>query len=120
MVTKIAIVGSRGINDIDFVEKQFFRILSEEGIDIQNTVIVSGGAAGVDTLAQEIAKKYGLTITIHYPQWRFGKAAGPIRNSKIVQDADIVLAIRRGVSRGTIDTIRKAKAAKKKVYEIVY
>jgi len=119
--TKVALVGSRNINDMDFVERQFFWVLRKEGVDVDDVVIVSGGATGVDTLAQRIARKYGLTIVIHYPQWwRFGKAAGPMRNAKIVKDADVVLAIRTAVSKGTDDLIRKAHIAGKKVYEVLY
>ena len=118
---KVALVGSRNINDMDFVERQFFRVLRKEKVDVHDVVIVSGGATGVDTLAQKIARKYGLTIVIHYPQWwRFGKAAGPMRNTKIVKDADVVLAIRWGASKGTDDLIRKAHTVGKKVYEIPY
>jgi len=118
---KVALVGSRNINDMDFVERQFFRVLRKEGIDIDDVVVVSGGAIGVDTLAQVIAKKHGLSIIIHYPQWwRFGKAAGPMRNAKIVKDADVVLAIRTEASKGTNDLVKKAHTVGKKVYEILY
>jgi len=118
---RVAIVGSREIRDYDFVEKKFLELVSEKKLNLDEVIIVSGGAEGVDSLAQRIAKKYGLTIIIHYPRWSvWGRAAGPVRNRKIVADADVVLAIKGSKSRGTIDTIRKAREAGKEVLEIDY
>lgn len=80
--------------------------------------LVSGGCpTGGDHFAEMIAKQYGLTITIHYPNWElFGKAAGPIRNTKIARDCDVLLALvapdRTG---GTEDTIKKTEKMGKKV-----
>jgi len=46
------------------------------------------------------------------PDWEeHGKRAGPIRNSKMVREADAVLALWNGTSTGTADTIGKARYA---------
>ena len=45
--------------------------------------------------------------------------AGLIRNQKIIDDADIILAIRKPNSRGTLDSIRKAKQKNKILYDFV-
>ena len=83
--------------------------------------LVSGGCPqGGDKFAEYIAKKLGLTITIHYPDWEaYGKAAGFVRNTFIAEDCNILIALvaidRKG---GTEDTIKKATKLGKKVYII--
>lgn len=83
--------------------------------------IVSGGCPeGGDRFAEEIAKKLGLTITIHYPAWhKYGKAAGLKRNTKVAADADVLIALvapdRTG---GTEDTIKKFCRANPKDYKL--
>lgn len=104
---KIAIVGSRKFQPIDLVD------------DVVELVgpctVVSGGAHGVDKRAEMIARelKYPEPVVIK-PDWKtHGKKAGHLRNSDIVDAADIVVAFWDGSSRGTNDSIRKAKRAKK-------
>lgn len=91
---KIAVIGSRTFKDYTLLKK----ILDEENIDM----IVTGGAKGADSLSQHYAKLNGLTVLIFYPNWKeFGKAAGFVRNHKIVEQADKVIAFWDGVSKGT-------------------
>ena len=120
-LTKIAIVGSRKINDVEFVLSKFNEVLRSEKLSYDDVMIISGGARGVDTIAQQIAKKFGLPIIIFYPNWKkYGKRAGLIRNTYIVQYSDIVMAFPSKDSRGTWDTIRKAKENNKKLYVFEY
>jgi len=107
MSKTIGIVGSRRRNDAaDFaaVEKALLDILQP------GDRLVSGGCPrGADSFAERIAKKRGLSITIHYPDWDgVGKSAGFVRNTYIAEDADVLIACvapdRRG---GTEDTIHK-------------
>jgi len=76
-----------------------------------DTVVVSGGAPGVDTWAENAAWRRGLARTIHVADWeKHGHGAGLRRNSSIVTDADRLVAFWDGKSPGTADTIRKARA----------
>lgn len=78
--------------------------------------IVTGGAAGPDTIAAEFAAGKGIPLTVHAADWAtLGRSAGPVRNARIVADCDEVWAFWDGRSRGTLDTIRKAVAAGKMV-----
>ena len=52
----IAIVGSRDIFNFNYVEEKFLKILIENNIIIDNVILISGGAKGVDTLAQKLQK----------------------------------------------------------------
>ena len=107
MSKTIGIVGTRkrkSLSDFQACEKVFLSIY-EEG-----DRIVSGGCPdGGDNFAEKIAKKFGITITIHYPNWKkHGKSAGFLRNGAIAEEADILIAVvdpsRKG---GTEDTIKK-------------
>lgn len=110
---KIAIIGSRIFDDYEYLKSS---ILSEMRVE-EITHIVSGGARGTDTLAEIFADEFGIDKVIFKPEWdRYGKAAGMIRNSFIVDEADVVFAFWNGKSKGTNDSIMKAKKRNKKVY----
>lgn len=107
---KIAIVGSRNVavNDIG-------KYISEV------EEIVTGGAAGVDTCAAEYANKNGIKLTVFLPQYkRYGKAAPIVRNKKIVDYADKVLAFWDGSSKGTLSVIEYSRRIAKPIEVIVF
>ena len=82
-------------------------------------VIIHGGAEGADTLADEWARKWVLRREIYRPDWKkHGKAAGPLRNSRMIAEGrpDICIAFPGG--RGTEDMKRKARAAGIEVIEV--
>ena len=105
---KIAIVGSRGYP---------YPALVEAYVDSlpEDTVVVSGGAADVDTIATSRARARGLPEPLIFlPDWkRYGRAAGPIRNEEIVRNAGAVTAFWDEKSRGTASTIRLARKYRK-------
>ena len=79
---KIAIVGSRNICEADI-----------EGYVSTADEIVSGGAKGVDSLAEKYAKQKGIKLTVFLPEYqRYARAAPIMRNKKIVDYADKVIA----------------------------
>jgi|GEM_PF-329502 len=107
---KILICGSRSIIDKDEVFKVINKYFAEMGFmsHKDEVMIIHGGAYGVDKLAGKWAKANGIPCKIYYAQWeKYGKKAGVIRNSIMVKEADYILAIWDGESRGTVDTIRK-------------
>ena len=102
---KLAIVGSRGFEDYELLKKY---VLSKVDID-EVEMIVSGGAKGADTLAEQFALEFGKNMSLHYPNWeQYGKCAGMIRNQSIVNYADVIMVFWDGASKGTADTIKKA------------
>ena len=96
---KVAIVGSRSI------------AVTDVGMYISDgDEIVSGGAIGVDCCAAEYAKKNGLKFTVFLPQYeRYGRAAPIVRNKKIVEYADKIVAFWDGSSKGTLSVIKYAE-----------
>ncbi len=116
---KLAIVGGRTFNDYSLLEKTFYNHFTKHGIS--EIVIISGGAKGADSLAFQFAENHRLEMRVYPAEWdKFGKSAGFIRNQTIVDNCDMVLVFWDGVSRGTADTIEKAKRAKKPTFIIYF
>ncbi len=109
---KIAVVGSReGFTKDDIVNK-----LTLELEEIRDIEIISGGARGVDSWAEEFAIRNQINTTIFKPEWnKYGKGAGFIRNKLIVDRADRVIAFWDGKSKGTKHSIDYAKSKGKDV-----
>lgn len=110
----LAIIGSRNFTDYDFMREKIQALLDRlPGMER----VVSGGAKGADALSERIAIDFGLDHR-HIPaEWsKYGRAAGPLRNEKVILEADVVAAFPLGESKGTQDGIRKARAAGKQVF----
>lgn len=90
------IAGSRSIKDI----KHVYDAISNSGIHI--TEVVSGTANGVDKLGEEWAEYHGIPIKQFPADWdKFGKKAGYLRNMEMSENADALIAIHDGYSKGT-------------------
>lgn len=114
---KVAIVGYRNFKDYQVFEKRVNEIFNHN--DISPFEIVSGGAEGVDTLAEIYANEYCIPITVFPANWnKYGRSAGPKRNKLIVDRADVVIAFLSKESKGTVNTINLARKANKKVFVI--
>src|SRR5688572_23745979 len=71
-----------------------------------DSIIISGGARGVDTIAEVAAESLGLKTMIFPAEWqRYGKSAGHRRNALMVAAADKVVCFWDGRSRGTKGSI---------------
>ena len=109
---KLGITGYRNYTDYD----QFCDYVDKiPGI----TKIISGGCQGTDKLAERYAADHGIPVEIYEPNWDlYGRRAGPIRNSLIVSNSDQIIAFIHPDGKGTLDTIKKAKKARKVVIEV--
>lgn len=114
---KIGIIGSRSINDFTLIENKVNIIIKNKDLEYNNIIIVSGGAKGVDSLAEMFAKKFNIATEIYIPDWKkYGRSAGMIRNGDIVKNSDIVIVFWDGVSKGSLYTIEKCKKNKKEYF----
>lgn len=77
----------------------------------EDVVIISGHASGADALGERYAQERGFLLETYPADWKvLGKADGPIRNAKMAEVADALIAFWDGKSRGTknmIDTATK-------------
>lgn len=103
---KLMIAGSRSITDFDIAPY----------IPADTEVIISGGADGIDTLAEQYADKMKLSKYIMRPDYvRYRKGAPIKRNYEMVDFADMVLIFWDTVSKGTRSTIDYAKKVGKPI-----
>lgn len=98
----------------DFADLAAFEGIMSDLVELggRPAVVVHGGASGADAMAGEWARVMGINCVVYHADWKtHGKAAGPMRNQKMLDDMkpDLVVAMPGG--RGTADMIRRAKAA---------
>lgn len=118
---KVAVVGSRSITEYSTVKHAIQRSPwwhpSYEG-QRPGVVFVSGGADGVDSLAERFAEEHGCTVEVIEPDWDDWSRGHPakVRNTHIVEAAHAVIAVWDGNSNGTRDSIDKALDRGKNLY----
>lgn len=84
------------------------------------SLVIQGGARGADTFGRLWAYGAGIPTETYFANWdRDGRAAGPIRNRRMLKDGkpDLVIAFPGGV--GTADMIKAALAAGVEVIELL-
>lgn len=78
-----------------------------------DTTIIEGGARGADRLAAEQAELLGFAVVEIPARWELhGKAAGPLRNSRMLDmQPDLVIAFHSNLSesKGTRNCIGQAR-----------
>lgn len=78
-------------------------------LDWPITEIISGGAKGADQLGIRFAREYDYKCVTFMAAWSlYGKAAGPMRNKKMAQYADALIAFWNKHSPGTFNMIKEA------------
>ena len=101
---KICVVGSRSITDFDLAPY----------ISSDVDTVISGGAEGVDTLAENYVDSHRLSKIILRPRYDlFGRSAPLKRNEQMVEIADFVLIIWDGTSKGAKYTLQYCKKVNK-------
>jgi dissimilatory sulfite reductase (desulfoviridin) alpha/beta subunit len=105
------IAGSRDIDDMKLLESA----IAESKMDI--TIVVCGEARGVDWLGKEWAISRNIPVHSFPANWSLhGKSAGFIRNTEMAENADALIAVWDGESRGTKMMIDIAKKKGLKVF----
>ena len=123
---RIIICGGRHFNDYNALESLVDSVFVEKGLTNNEVEIVSGHCEGADMLGEMYAKNHGIVCKVYPAEWtKYGRAAGPIRNSQMIEYASessipIVVAFVSPRTKGTIDTIIKAKEKEFSVYKYNY
>ena len=93
---KVIVAGSREITDASIVAQA----IRDSGFNI--TILSSGTSAGVDSVAEALARQAGIPVERYVPDWdNLKKMAGPARQLEQLKTADAVICIWNGESRGT-------------------
>lgn len=72
-------------------------------------ILISGGATGADTLGIQWASQSGVPVEVFAADWQqHGRAAGPIRNRKMIESGiDVLIAFPGGP--GTADMVKQCR-----------
>lgn len=78
----------------------------------EGSVVIEGEQKGADRLSRIYAEARGLEVEKYEAQWEIGPVAGPLRNTKMLDEGkpDVVIAFHNDIakSKGTKDCIRRA------------
>lgn len=113
---KIIVAGPRTYTNKEFVFSHLDNILTLYKNVYDEIEIVEGGATGVDHIAKDYAEKKGYRHKQFTADWKTqGRAAGPIRNKKMADYSDILIAFYNG-SLGTSNMIKQALEKKLNIH----
>lgn len=108
---QVIIAGSRSINiGVD----KMSAIVQASGFKIDT--VISGGAKGVDETGEAYAKMKDLGLKVFKTDWKLGRGAGMINNRLMADQADALIAIYDGISKGTKNMIELMQKRGKQVY----
>ena len=103
---KLLIAGSRNITEFNL----------SPYIPKDTDLIISGGAKGIDEIAELYADKHRISKLIVRPKYTLYSKAAPLkRNEEMINLADKILIVWDGKSKGTEYTINYAKKMNKDV-----
>ena len=107
---RVLVCGSRDWRDAPELERVLDKVASVVRVD----TVIEGEARGADLMARAWAESRGIALAPYPAEWdQLGKAAGHIRNSRMLEDGrpDLVIAFPLLSSRGTFDMISLARHA---------
>jgi hypothetical protein len=108
MSIRLLVCGGRDFDRASVVTSALDSVHDKMGVSL----LIHGDARGADTLAGAWAASRGIPVMVFPADWQmYGKAAGHVRNKKMIDEGkpDVVVAFPGG--RGTADMMRKAVAA---------
>lgn len=115
----LAVVGSREFWNKAFLFDTLDKYIKDNKLN--PVTIVSGGAKGADSLAALYAKERHINLIEYLPDWSLGRHAGFLRNEKIIEKADYIVAclIHGLPCKGTRNSISIAEKSRKPL-NIIY
>lgn len=112
---KAVIAGSRSIRKYKIIE----RLIKECPFYNQITEIISGGAAGVDSMAIHFATKNEIPYKVlHTDLEKYGKKAESIRNTEMIKYGDMLIVIWDGKNKQVRELIKRFRKSLKPYYAV--
>jgi hypothetical protein len=108
MALRVLACGGREYTDAAEVARKLDRLYATAGI----AVLIEGGAIGADRLAQAWANERGVPVLTFEADWlNDRRAAGPIRNQRMLVEGKPDLVVVFPGKRGTANMVRQAREA---------
>lgn len=105
---RLLVCGGRTYSD----RATLFAALDEIHAKTPVDVLIHGGASGADCLAMTWAVARGVWFEEYVAEWnKHGKAAGPIRNQRMLDEGKPDLLVSFTGGKGTLDMVTRAKKA---------
>lgn len=107
---RVLVCGGRDFDDYKLIRQALDPLYLADKVDC--FAVIQGGATGADKLARDWCVNRGVDYLNFAADWKqYGRAAGPLRNARMIAEGrpDLVLAFPGG--RGTADMVAKARAA---------
>jgi len=115
---RVVIAGGRDFSNVALMANALSDLFQKHQ---HPSVVVSGRAAGADSLGEMWANENGVPVKPFPANWKeHGKGAGFIRNKQMAEYADVLVAFWDGKSRGTKHMIETMQAMQKPVHIIRY
>lgn len=119
---RVLCCGGREFDDVSAVGRALreFKPVGSQLLECSEHIIIHGGCpTGADALVDHWCDVYGVRKRVYLADWKqHGRAAGPLRNARMIAEGkpDLVVAFPGG--RGTEDMKKKARAAGIRVIEV--
>lgn len=111
---RVIIAGTRTIHNKELV----YAAIKNSGFDI--TCVLCGGARGVDLIGKEYALEHRLPVEMYLADWnKFGNKAGPLRNMEMAKNANALILVWDGSSKGSLSMLTEARHKGLKIFEMV-
>lgn len=107
MPLKVLVCGGRDYHNVRTIKSWLDGIHSDFGIKL----VIEGGATGADEHAREWAFRNRIKVVTYVADWeRYGRAAGPKRNRRMLLESAPDLVIAFPGDDGTADMVKRAKS----------
>ena len=111
---RIVVTGGRDFADVSAVARALKAVHDKRGISL----LIQGGANGADRLCAEWAWDRQIPVGIYNADWKsHGKAAGPLRNQRMIDEGKPDAAVAFPGGRGTADMVKRLTAASIPVWQ---
>lgn len=108
MRQRVLVCGGRDYDD----RESLFKVLDAAHYANPIECVIHGAANGADALAESWAEARGIPQNAFPADWRqSGKASGPIRNQRMLDEGVPHMVIAFPGGRGTADMVRRAEKA---------
>ena len=105
---RLLVCGGRDFRFGPMTEKAFYGFCAKHGV----SEVIHGDYDGADREAAALAEHAGLKAIPFPADWtKFGLAAGPIRNQRMLDEGKPALVLACPGGRGTADMIQRARKA---------
>lgn len=106
---RVLVTGDRNYTNVQVIASAL------DGLDLDETVLITGMARGADYIAWVLGKYYEMMVEEYPADWdTHGRAAGPIRNQQMLDSGvDLCLVFHDDLanSKGTADMVRRCQKA---------